>query len=45
MLKKCLTEPTLLETQEVYKKSVRGVEIGDAANPQSGTKFSLEAIS
>lgn len=32
---------SLFKTQEVYKKSVRGVEIGDVANPQSGTKFSL----
>ncbi len=30
----------LFKTQEVYKKSVSGVEIGDVANPQSGTKFS-----
>ena len=32
---------SLLKTQEVYKKSVSGVEIGDVANPRSGTKFSL----
>lgn len=32
---------SLFETQQVYKKSVRSVEIGDVANPQSGTKFSL----
>lgn len=32
---------SVFKTQEVYKKSVRGVEIGDVANPQSGTKFSL----
>jgi hypothetical protein len=32
---------SLFKTQEVYKKSVSGVEIGDVANPQSGTKFSL----
>jgi hypothetical protein len=31
---------SLFKTQEVYKKSVSGVEIGDVANPQSGTKFS-----
>jgi hypothetical protein len=32
---------SLFKTQEVYKNSVSGVEIGDVANPQSGTKFSL----
>jgi hypothetical protein len=32
---------SLFKTQEVYKKSVSGVEIGDMANPRSGTKFSL----
>lgn len=31
---------SLFKTQEVYKKSVSGVEIGDVANPQ-GQKFSL----
>lgn len=32
---------SLFKTQEIYKKSVRDVEIGNVANPQSGTKFSL----
>jgi len=32
---------SLFETQEVYKKSVSGVQIGDVANPRSGAKFSL----
>jgi hypothetical protein len=32
---------SLFKTQEVYKKSVSGIEIGDMANPKSGTKFSL----
>jgi hypothetical protein len=35
---------SLFETQEVYKKSVRTVELGDVANPQSGTKFSLVTL-
>lgn len=32
---------SLFKVQEAYKKNVSGVEIGDVANPQSGTKFSL----
>jgi hypothetical protein len=32
---------SLFKTQEIYKKSMNGVEIGDVANPQGGTKFSL----
>jgi hypothetical protein len=32
---------SLFETQEVYKRNVSGVEIGDVANPQSGSKFSF----
>jgi hypothetical protein len=32
---------SLFKTQEVYKKSVSGVEIGDVTNSRSGTKFSL----
>lgn len=32
---------SLFKTREVYKKSVSGVEVGDVANPQGGTKFSL----
>ena len=32
---------SLFKTREVYKKNVSGVEIGDVANAQSGTKFSL----
>jgi hypothetical protein len=31
---------SFLKTQEIYKKSVSGVEIGDVAN-KVGTKFSL----
>jgi hypothetical protein len=31
---------SLFKTQEIYKKSVSGVEIGEVANPRSGTKFS-----
>jgi hypothetical protein len=32
---------SLFRTQELYKKSVTDVEVGDVANPQSGTRFSL----
>jgi hypothetical protein len=32
---------SLFRTQEVYRKSVSGVEIEDVANPRSGTRFSL----
>jgi hypothetical protein len=35
---------SLFKTREVHKQSVSGVEIGDVANPQSGTKFSLVVL-
>jgi hypothetical protein len=35
---------SLFKTQEAYKKSVSSVEIGDVANPQSGTNFSLVIV-
>ena len=35
---------SFFETQEVQKKNVRTVEMGDVANPHSGTKFSLVTL-
>jgi len=32
---------TLFKTENIYKKSVSGVELADVANPRSGTKFSF----
>jgi hypothetical protein len=32
---------TLFKTEKIYKKSVSAVELGDVANPRSGTKFSF----
>jgi hypothetical protein len=32
---------TLFKTEKIYKRSVSAVELGDVANPHSGTKFSF----
>lgn len=34
----------LFRTQELYKKDVTGVELGDMSNPHSGAKFSLITV-
>ncbi|HYL83300.1 MAG TPA: hypothetical protein VE263_03620 [Candidatus Angelobacter sp.] len=35
---------SLFRRQELYKTDVTGVELGDVANPRSGTKFSLVTL-
>jgi hypothetical protein len=32
---------TLFKTEKIYKKSISAVELGDVANPRSGTKVSF----